>query len=738
MKRLISIYLLVVLVIVITGMLSAPAPNGMPHEANPLLLTAVDDTAFVLVNDTVWIDVTANDIETNAGCFPLILVKPVAGPFHAVFPPEDARHIDRGNPVDASDDVVRYIPQQDFIGKDSLRYEVARNATNCGQDIDSAWVFIYVHRAPEAQDDTLQVLPDAMNTLPVLANDTDPDGDLLTVDSLGTLPEHGTAAIVDGALIYTPDDGYVGPDTLLYYASDSMRAIDSAWVFLTVNAPPTAVADMATTLPGTPVTIEVLDNDTDPEGGALTIGDIPDGPSNGGVVVNGDVTYTPDAGFVGIDSFSYVAVDPLGGMDTTTVTVSVNTPPVAVDDSTGALFGIAVDIDVLANDTDADGDGLTVDALVDPPDNGTATIIDGGSQVRYTPDDDFFGVDTFVYAAADGRGGLDEATVTVTVSADAAVQFIHNALPASPVDVYVNDTRVLDDFDFRTATPYLEVPAGDALVDVTDGGAADNSAPFFTTTLSLTPQETYIAIANGVAGQNFDILVKADARPAADDTSKAEFFIAHGVLDAPASGVDVRLLDPFNENLPSQTLADDINFEELSDYLSLDPALFNIDATSFNGSTVYDAYHFDLEAFGGKTFTLLLSGLLSPATGDPAFAVVGFDADGNPLMLDVATATEDVAEVPAEFVLRGNYPNPFNPTTTIHFDLPARAEVRVAVYDLLGRQVLSLPALILEAGAARRVAVDGASLASGTYLYRLTAQTQRTLHIATGRMVLVK
>ena len=62
----------------------------------------------------------------------------------------------------------------------------------------------------------------------------------------------------------------------------------------------------------------------------------------------------------------------------------------------------------------------------------------------------------------------------------------------------------------------------------------------------------------------------------------------------------------------------------------------------------------------------------------------------------------------------------------------------MSIYDLMGRQVLALPAQILEAGAARRVAVDAASLASGTYLYRLTAQTQNTLHVATGRMVLVK
>ena len=93
---------------------------------------------------------------------------------------------------------------------------------------------------------------------------------------------------------------------------------------------------------------------------------------------------------------------------------------------------------------------------------------------------------------------------------------------------------------------------------------------------------------------------------------------------------------------------------------------------------------------------------------------------------------------PSAFTLQGNYPNPFNPTTSIRIDLPERAAVSVAVYDLLGRQVLALPAQVLEAGAARHIAVDGSSLASGTYLYRLTAQMESARHVATGRMTLVK
>ena len=259
MKRLFPLLLYLVLVAMITGMFAAPSPNESPDDAHPAILTAVDDTAFVLVNGRVVIDVIANDIELNTGCLPLILIDILVGPVHSNLKFQDSTYIDRMDPRDASDDVIVYVPDADFVGKDSLKYEVARNtAMGCGPDVDSAWVFIYVNQAPDAEDDVLQVTPDVLNEFDVLANDTDPDGDTLTVDSLGVLPKNGTAAIVDTLgtqfITYTPDAGYIGPDTLQYFLSDDKLGVDSALVFLTVNGQPLAVADSATTLPGNAAT----------------------------------------------------------------------------------------------------------------------------------------------------------------------------------------------------------------------------------------------------------------------------------------------------------------------------------------------------------------------------------------------------------------------------------------------------------------------------------------------------
>jgi len=95
-------------------------------------------------------------------------------------------------------------------------------------------------------------------------------------------------------------------------------------------------------------------------------------------------------------------------------------------------------------------------------------------------------------------------------------------------------------------------------------------------------------------------------------------------------------------------------------------------------------------------------------------------------------------EIPAAFTLKGNYPNPFNPETTIHLDLPASAEVHVEVFDVLGRRLLTTPVVSLTAGAGRHVAVDASLLSSGTYIYRVTARMEEAVQVGTGQMVLLK
>ncbi|ETX30615.1 type I secretion protein [Roseivivax isoporae LMG 25204] len=147
-------------------------------------------------------------------------------------------------------------------------------------------------------------------------------------------------------------------------------------------------------------------------------------PANGTVVVNDDgtITYTPTGAFTGVDTFTYEIDDGHGGTDTATVSVTVsndgdgNVAPVGVDDTAITTAGEAVSIDVLANDTDGDGDILGVSAFLSGPANGTLSQADPLGPVIYTPAPGFVGTDTFTYEVDDGQGGIDTATVTVTVT----------------------------------------------------------------------------------------------------------------------------------------------------------------------------------------------------------------------------------------------------------------------------------------------------------------------------------
>ncbi len=176
---------------------------------------------------------------------------------------------------------------------------------------------------------------------------------------------------------------------------------------------PTAVADDVTVARDTAVTIDVLANDGDPQSDPLTIASVTQA-SNGTVVNNGsDVTYTPNLGFGGVDSFTYTISDGNNGEATATVIVTLsNEAPTAVDDSATIDEEPVVIIDVLANDTDPDGDTLTIES-VGQATNGSVT--NRATDVTYTPNPGFTGTDTFTYTINDGYDGVASATVTVTL-----------------------------------------------------------------------------------------------------------------------------------------------------------------------------------------------------------------------------------------------------------------------------------------------------------------------------------
>ena len=196
--------------------------------------------------------------------------------------------------------------------------------------------------------------------------------------------------------------------------------------------------------------MNVLDNDTDVDGDALEVTGHTDG-ADGTVscTAAGECTYTPDGAAGGVDAFTYTVEDGNGGSDSATVEVRIgpaNSPPDLLDDGVVTEEDLPAVVDVLANDTDADGDTLTVVSTTETSDG--AVECDPGGGCTYTPDPDFSGQDSFAYTVDDGSGGTAEALVTVTVTPLNDPPVVHDdaivtsAGVAGSVNVLANDTDV--------------------------------------------------------------------------------------------------------------------------------------------------------------------------------------------------------------------------------------------------------------------------------------------------------
>ncbi|KIP69840.1 hypothetical protein SN11_17985 [Vibrio harveyi] len=285
--------------------------------------------------------------------------------------------------------------------------------------------------APVAEDDNIQTDEDIPVTIDVLANDTDQDSENLSIESATVPDEQGTVEIVDGELIFTPAEDFNGDATVTYVVTDG-EMTDEASVTISVNPvndAPVAVDDIATTDEDTPVTIDVLPNDTDLDNDTLTIVSA-SVPIEQGIVeiVDGKLVFTPAENFNGEATITYVVSDgELTDEATVSVTVNpVNDAPIANDDSATTDEDTPVTIDVLPNDTDVDGDTLTIVNASVPAEQGTVEIVDG--KLVFTPAENFNGEATISYTVSDGALE-DEAEVSVTVNPLNDAPTTENAIP---------------------------------------------------------------------------------------------------------------------------------------------------------------------------------------------------------------------------------------------------------------------------------------------------------------------
>lgn len=191
----------------------------------------------------------------------------------------------------------------------------------------------------------------------------------------------------------------------------------------TTNTLPVAVDDAETTVADSKVIIDVLVNDTDANNDTLTISAYDSTSAEGGTVslVDGKLSYIPKAGFTGTDTFNYTISDGRGGTASATVVITVNangtggnTKPIAATDFATIAVDAKAIINVLANDSDADGDTLSISSFDEVSANGgSISLVDG--TLSYIPKAGFTGVDTFTYTISDGQGGTATGSVKITV-----------------------------------------------------------------------------------------------------------------------------------------------------------------------------------------------------------------------------------------------------------------------------------------------------------------------------------
>jgi CshA-type fibril repeat protein len=288
---------------------------------------------------------------------------------------------------------ITYTPDDNYSGHDTFTYTF----TDENGNIIPVSVLVIV--SPTGLNDSYTTNLNTPVTIDVLANDSGTD---LSIDSV-TNPSHGSVEIVDGEIVYTPNDNYSGTDTFTYTGIDSDGNTYTNTV--TVIVLPKGLDDTDTTNVNTPVTLDVLANDS---GTDLSIDSVTN-PTHGSVeIVDGEIVYTPDDNYSGTDTFTYTGIDSDGNTYTNLVTITVL--PKAVDDVTLVKENSSVTLNVTINDK---GTKLIVTSI-GTPHNGTVKINSDGT-ITYTPNKDFSGIDTFSYTVTDAEGNTTTATITITV-----------------------------------------------------------------------------------------------------------------------------------------------------------------------------------------------------------------------------------------------------------------------------------------------------------------------------------
>ncbi|WP_298223116.1 DUF4397 domain-containing protein [Flavobacterium sp.] len=300
----------------------------------------------------------------------------------------------------------------------------------------------------------------------------------------------------------------------------------------------------------------------------------------------------------------------------------------------------------------------------------------------------------------------------ITPAPTARVQVIHNSADAAAefVDVYLNGTLLLDDFKFRTATPFIDAPAGVPIqIDIAPSASTSVAQSIYNIAPTLTEGETYVVIANGIVSptgyspsQPFGLSVFAQGRETASNPANTDVLVNHGSTDAPT-------VDVVETNVPAGTIIDDISFPNFSsNYLELPTADYTLDVRDATGTVVVATYGAPLATLSlqGQALTVVASGFLNPANNSngPAFGLWVALATGGELiplpLLPLAIENFATSNISV-------YPNPASEELNIAIPFSFNA-TSGRITDVSGREILNLSKMTNK--------IDISNLSNGMYI----------------------
>jgi hypothetical protein len=381
---------------------------------------------------------------------------------------------------------VLYTPNPGFDGTDTFNYTISDG--HGGTDTATVTITVTPQNAvPSAVDDLLVVNEDASGVVHVLDNDTH-GNDPVTLTLTNPGPMHGVAHVdSNDSITYTPTPNFNGSDSFAYKITDADGETSTATVMVTVvaqNDVPQAFADAVSTPEDTAIVINVLMNDTGLFDGVPVVDiTMQANPATGAATASGPpsntVTFTPAPDYNGPATFQYRVKDADGQTSVASVTVTVtpvNDAPVAVTDTVSTNMDMPIDLNVLANDTDADvGDTLTVTSVtvVPGPNAGVATVNADGKTIHYVPKSGFSGNDTLDYTIRDEAGLTSNGIVLVAIGLDSDHDGLLDTqevmLGTDPSDPDSDDDLILDGIEVNVT----KTVATDA--DTDDDGLLDSS-----------------------------------------------------------------------------------------------------------------------------------------------------------------------------------------------------------------------------------------------------------------------